>query len=106
MAGGRFQEAANLFIESIEAHAKLKVPSAASNDVESTSRAADVKGQPLKKARRDRPDILGPEHTLGKDSTEGVRRVPLPSLEVFQMEFMETATPVILTGVSKVVQVA
>lgn len=45
-------------------------------------------------------DDRSQEQATGGNKKRDVDRVHFPSLEVFQREFMETSTPVILTGVS------
>lgn len=94
MTGGHFRDTANMFIERIEACGK---PTALSREVGHTSREDDMVGQRPKKARRNEPDNA--KRMRGNASTGRIRRIPLPPLEVFRREFMETATPVILTDV-------
>lgn len=113
MAGEKFQQTANHFIENMELHARAETTAASTTTVTATPRRhvitvspCDSKrspretktgGRALKKSRRDYslPEVQG-ESQLG-----GVRRVRCPSLDVFQREYMETATPVILTEVIK-----
>ena len=124
MAGGRFQAIANLFIEHMEAHGQLgpsftpvtsrtkpqQAPADAntksctlhetnSSGATATGRAPTTPagvGPQLKKAKRGRTPGKG--ELPGADG--GVRRIHMPPLDVFQREYMETSTPVILTGVS------
>lgn len=140
MAGGRFQEIANRFVEEMERYVETEAANAASDRHAQTESPCDpdmpkksaqgarpsshppsgcedgcdstgallcprgimdtVGGPPTKKARQDRDASSGEEarEALGRDG--GVRRVRCPSLDIFQREYMETATPVILTGVS------
>lgn len=97
MAGGHFRDTANMFIERMEAYGK---PTALSMNVGPKSREGDMVGQRPKKARCTEPDNA--KRMRGKASTGRIRRIPLPPLEVFRREFMETATPVILTDVRTV----
>lgn len=122
MAGGRFQNTANLFIERMERHAELE------SNAESTTATAQSDRYPTRtthgktvftvdaeKATSSAPRgelhpveppfkkaKSGASFGAGQESGRGggVRRVRLPPLDVFQREYMETATPVILTGVS------
>lgn len=132
MAGGRFQDIASLFIERMEAQAHPKTADSslsaaalspseprtaltehagiASKDIAQTPRnVLTGEGrslQPcLKKARREGL-AAAPYHARGVPSAVGVPRIRMPPLDVFQREFMETATPVILTGVSAVVMLS
>lgn len=129
MAGGRFQAVANLFIEHMEAHAQLgpnvapvtnRAPlqapqappdrktttctvhetnssgTAAAGLVPATPAGMDPIEPRLKKAKRGR----SPGMNELPGAAGGVRRIRMPPLHVFQREYMETSTPVILTGVS------
>lgn len=106
MAGGRFQDLANSFVEAMEGEA-LKETETGSGGARvskpprdgGTKSGAQTVSAPvepsLKKAKRDQSTATrhpgaGPE----------LRRIPMPSLDVFQRDYMETATPVILSGVS------
>lgn len=126
MAGGHFQDTANLFVERMERHAELESNAApttataqhsdripantthgktATNSVDAKATSSAPQGglhivEPVeprfKKAKGGASFGAGREPGGGG----GVRRVRLPPLDVFQREYMETATPVILTGVS------
>lgn len=129
MAGAKFQEIANQFVEQMERHAEKeqadttsaarysRLPAASTNPAsaggssrkenvgdQSTTAVSPCRqeaehmcGSAAKKARQSphRSDLEG----QGLQRDEGVRRVECPSLHVFQREYMETTTPVILTGV-------
>lgn len=123
MAGGRFQNTANLFIERMERHAELESNAESTTATVQSDRcpARTTQGKtvitvdakkatssaprgelhpvepPFKKAKSGASFGAGQEPGRGG----GVRRVRLPPLDVFQREYMETATPVILTGVSR-----
>lgn len=131
MAGGRFQEIANQFVEQMERHAEKEqansastTPTAAAQSHRLTAAsvgessgkgnvgdkaatavaplkqgAEHVGGSAAKKAKQEDPR-RSDEEGRGFGRGGGVRRVRCPSLDVFQREYMETATPVILTGVS------
>lgn len=107
MAGGRFQDTANLFVDRMEAFAKVKTELTSASVRSSADRVATstphhgkadlAAPMPvLKKAKHHRSAPAGQSLGTGRR----VRRIRLPPLEVFQREYMETATPVILTGVS------
>lgn len=140
MAGGRFQEIANRFIEGMErcveteaanAAPDRRTPTGTPSDPDKPNRSAPgarpgsrqpsgcedgsdspgsavcprsvldtVDGPPTKKARQDQDPCSGKDAVGTPGRGGGVRRVRCPSLDVFQREYMETATPVILTGVS------
>lgn len=107
MAGGRFQGVANAFVEAMEANtlAEASLTSGASTSEppcprpcggETTTSAHAA--PPQKKAKRDRSTAA-----TGKPGSDvGIRRINMPPLDVFQRDYMETATPVILSGVSYV----
>eukprot|EP00752_Nemacystus_decipiens_P010037 g8950.t1 len=106
MAGGRFQGIANTFVDAIEANALTEAAAAAAADtnerpcsgpsLRAGKTATATHSAPLrKKAKHDQPTA-----TPGKPgSSGGVRRIKMPPLDVFQRDYMETATPVILSGV-------
>ena len=129
MAGGRFQTVANLFIEHMEAYAQLGPcfsPVTSNTTPQPLQPPADGKTarctlhetnfshaqaaglapatssgvgsvEPrLKKAKRGR----SPAKDEQPGAVGGIRRIRMPPLDVFQREYMETSTPVILTGVS------
>lgn len=102
MAGGRFQDVANTFVEAMEADAlantEPKPPCAGVTTSSAHTASVPVRpiGPDLKKAKHD------PSMSTGQLGQSGrVRRIQMPPLDVFQRDFMETATPVILSGVSE-----
>lgn len=108
MAGGRFQGVANTFVEAMEANALAETATVGgkktserprpgpSPSAEEAAIAADS-APPPKKAKRYQPTATAP---VKPGSGGGIRRIKMPSLDVFQRDYMETATPVILSGVS------
>lgn len=113
MAGGRFQSVANTFVEAMEANALAETAAAAgTNTTEQpcpgarpctgeTTNAAHA-APPPKKAKRGQPTAAA-----GKaGSSREIRRIKMPPLDVFQRDYMETATPVVLSGVSKFRKIA
>lgn len=107
MAGGRFQDLANSFVEAMEAEALDETESGSGGargvskpprDGETTSDGQTVSApvEPsFKKAKRDHSKATRQPATGPK-----IRRIQMPPLDVFQRDYMETATPVILSGVS------
>lgn len=111
MAGGSFQGVANTFVEAMEANALAKTaaateaasgastaeqPCPGSRPCAGETTTAVHTAPPPKKAKRDQPAAA-----TGKPGSDGgIRRIEMPPLDVFQRDYMETATPVILTGVS------
>lgn len=106
MAGGRFQGVANTFIEAMEADSFAKTdlaprvgaaksPSAGVAPV-ATRGASAPDGVRPKKAKRDRSMVTGRPGSGG-----GIRRIRMPPLDAFRRDYMETETPVILSGVSE-----
>lgn len=107
MAGGRFQGVANTFVEAMEANALAETATVGgsktserprpgpSPSAEEAAIAADS-APPPKKAKRYQPTAA----QVKPGSGGGIRRIKMPSLDVFQRDYMETATPVILSGVS------
>lgn len=102
MAGGEFQDVANTLVEAMEADALDKTDPKPPCAVGTTSSAHTTSvpvcpiGPDLKKAKHDQSM---PTDQLRKSG--GIRRIQMPPLDVFQREFMETETPVILSGVSE-----
>eukprot|EP00903_Cladosiphon_okamuranus_P019922 g18309.t1 len=100
MAGGRFQGAANTIVEAMEANALGKAPTAGSGISTTESpcagEATTTKARPLKKAKYDEQPTVA---TGRASSGGGIQRITMPPLDVFQRDYMETATPVILSGV-------
>lgn len=112
MAGGRFQGVANTFVEAMEAKALAKTAAAPGASTAEPScpcprpcprpcagetTTAVHTAPPPKKAKRDQPTVA----TGKPGSGGGIRRIKMPPLDVFQRDYMETATPVILSGVSQ-----
>lgn len=101
MAGRRFQNVANTLVEAMEADALANADSKPPCAAETTSSAHEASvpmgpiGPDLKKAKHNRST---PTDQLGE--TGGIRRIQMPPLDVFQRDYMETETPVILSGVS------
>lgn len=105
MAGGRFQGVANTFVEAMEANASATTAAAPGASTtqppcpvpcagESTT--ASHTAPPPKKAKCDQTTAA-----TGKPGSDGgIRRIKMPPLDVFQRDYMDTATPVILLGVS------
>lgn len=130
MAGGRFQETANLFVERMDAYAhahrqtetKLAPPSSTttrpSSEVKVDSLHAEMAAYhapstaisamltqtrvniPAKPCLKKSRPSFSTEEEASKPSHGEIRRIRMPSLDTFQRQYMETATPVILTGVS------
>lgn len=104
MAGGGFQDVANTLVEAMEADALdntgPKPPCAAGTTSSTHTTSVQVRpiGPDLKKAKNDQSI---PTDQL--DKSGGVRRIQMPSLDVFQRDYMETETPVILSGVRTLV---
>lgn len=98
MAGGRFQGVANAFVEAMEADALMESQPAASASLAQPPSAGE--------AAASAPERVGPSEPCLKRAKRcrltsgGIRRIQMPSLDVFQKDYMETATPVILSGVS------
>lgn len=99
MAGGRFQGVANTFVETMEANALAETAAAAGASTSERSccagetTTATHSAPPPKKAK--------PTAVPGQPgSGGGIRRIKMPPLDIFQRDYMETATPVILSGVS------
>lgn len=98
MAGGRFQTVANAFVEAMEADALVKSEPASSARSAQPPSARRSTGLPSERVRPSGPCL---KRAKRDGSTNvGIRRIQMPPLDVFQKEYMETATPVILSGVS------
>ncbi|CAM9187557.1 unnamed protein product, partial [Ectocarpus fasciculatus] len=107
MAGGHFQGVANTFVEAMEADSCAKTdlasrvgaaqsPSAGAAPVATRAASAPDGARP-KKAKHDHSMATG-----RPGSGRGiVCRVRMPPLDVFRRDYMETETPVILSGVSE-----
>ena len=103
MAGGRFQGVANTFVEAMEANALAGTPATASarpRGGEMATVAADsLSSSSTPSSKKAKHDQQTP--SPGKPGSDGgIRRIKMPPLDVFQRDYMETATPVILSGVS------
>lgn len=118
MAGGKFQEAANQFVEVMERHARVEEAIAKSTIPDAIQHVPDITTTSIPDPETSTSTPINPERLqqgpvikkakLGVTKGEGnnpirkgddVRRIRCPPLDVFQREYMETATPVILTGV-------
>lgn len=107
MAGGRFQGAANTLVEAMEANTLAKAPawsgrSTTESPCAGKATTAVHTAPPSKKAKRD--EQPAPMVATGKATSGicfgGIPRIKMPPLDVFQRDYMATATPVILSGVS------
>lgn len=102
MAGGRFQDVANTLVEAMEADAlastdpKRRCVGEMTGSVHAASVPVCPIGPDLKKDKHGRSM---PTDELGKSGS--IRRIQMPPLDVFQRDYMETETPVILSGVSE-----
>ncbi|CAM9244870.1 unnamed protein product [Scytosiphon promiscuus] len=96
MAGGRFQNVANDFVDTMEKSALMTSEPPSSARSARPPSAREPKGSAPERLRRSEPCMKKAK----RDSTSGeIRRIRMPPLDVFQREYMETATPVILSGV-------
>lgn len=141
MAGGKYQEMANRFIERMECYVKGEAEDMARQASSETPRKHDMwmhadkgstqsqremqekklgeihsKHQPTSHNANSAtqqgfqpqvPMLKKPRHQQNPHDQQGslhggVRRVHCPSAILFQQEYMETATPVILTGVRSI----
>lgn len=113
MAGGRLQGIANLFVEGMETHALLETNTNTKSAPNTSTAMLPRDGEATNSAHRASRTLsqeppakkVKPNRSTGTRqepcTSGGVRRIRFPPLDVFQREYMETATPVILTGVSK-----
>lgn len=120
MAGGRFQDIASVVIAKIEAHVQLDTSVASAATPPSATPARPI---PDNIACTDTSPVTASAKKTGNHPLEPpakrtflnntvldrsdvgirrrVRRIRTPPLDVFEREYMEKATPVILTGVSQ-----